>query len=305
MKKKVLSVLVLLAVMCFGFATAASADLIDYPFSKKCEVQEDGSVYLEWKAPDKAVTEYVVMRGTSSTSIKKEVAKLTPDTTEYVDSSVAADKTYCYRIKAVAPKETYYTSVLKVKTPPVFSIYANYTEGKTIDINLGKCPEGVSEVKISRATSATGTYKELGTLNVSEGVFTDETISLYKNYYYKAEATDGTDTYTYTAIGYGQGTDKRNKNMKFYVAWPKGENHYETVKAGDGVGTDTYTLTLTVKYKGKATSKYTYSYNKDALTVTKLKNGKLKVTQKTGKEGNYVILVKKGTSKGTFRFKFG
>lgn len=291
-------------IMCMGFAGTASADCYDCKYDKKCELQENNSVVLEWgeAAPD--ATEYAVMRGTSKTVIKTKLAVFDSSVTEYVDETAAPDKTYYYQIVAKAPYETYYTTPAKIKTNPIFSIYANYTEDKTMDINLDKCPEGVSEVKISRATSASGTYKEVGTLNVAEGVFTDENVSLYKNYYYKAEATDGTKTYTYTAIGYGQGTDKKNKNMKFYVAWPKRDNHYETVKAGDGVGTDTYTLTLTVKYKGKATSKYTYSYNKDALTVTKLKNGKLKVTQKTGKEGDYVILIKKGTSKGTFRFKF-
>ena len=158
----------------------------------KGTVNEDGKPVITWDAVEDAV-KYVVYRSTSSSKSYKEIATITDLT--YVDTSVAAGKTYYYKVMAVGQTskgaQSDYAKVTGKCAQPVAEATLNAKTGKPV-ITWEKV-SGAKKYDVYRATSVDGKYSKIGT--ATKTTYTDSKASVGTTYYYKVVAVGSKTAY--------------------------------------------------------------------------------------------------------------
>ena len=145
-----------------------------------------GKPYLVWPE-DKGAVEFQVYRATS----KKGKFKCIDTVSEYefIDDSASVNKTYYYKVRAVAEdgSKTSYSSVKSAFTKlaaPDVSVAMVASSGK-IKVKWGKV-SGAKEYQVYRAVGANGSWKKVKTTTSSS--YTDSSVKPGNGYYYKVKA---------------------------------------------------------------------------------------------------------------------
>jgi fibronectin type 3 domain-containing protein len=150
-------------------------------------VNANGKPVISWTAVDDAVS-YKVYRATSSSSSKFKTPIVTVTDTTYVDETVAAGKTYYYKVVAVgANSESVMSAYVKLTgkcAAPEISVEVNAESGKPV-LSWEKIT-GAKKYTVYRATSENGKYKSLGT--TTKLTYTDKKATAGTTYYYKVIA---------------------------------------------------------------------------------------------------------------------
>ena len=150
-------------------------------------VNANGKPVITWAAVEDA-TSYKVYRATSSSSSKFKTPIETVTDLSYVDETVAAGKTYYYKVVAVgANSESIMSAYVKLTgkcaTPEIF-VEVNTESGKPV-LSWEKIA-GAKKYTVYRATSENGKYKSLGT--TTKLTYTDTKAAAGTTYYYKVVA---------------------------------------------------------------------------------------------------------------------
>ena len=133
----------------------------------------------------------------------KQIAEVGPDVTTFSDTTVAANKSYKYRVHAFdAGGNSVVTNTVSLKTPVVIapSTLAGAPNGAT-EVDVAWLDNGSDEAgfRIERATGS-GSWKQIAEVGTDVTSFSDTTVVANKSYKYRVRAfnTAGTSAYTNT-----------------------------------------------------------------------------------------------------------
>ena len=158
----------------------------------KTSIDASGKPEIFWQAVEGA-TVYEIYRSTKSS--KGYTLLTTVEATGYTDTSVAAGKTYYYKVVAVgtvskSAESAYIKASGKCATPKI-SVSINETSGKP-EITWEKVTSA-KKYTVYRATSETGKYTKLGT--TTKLTYTDSKASVGTTYFYKIIANASSSSY--------------------------------------------------------------------------------------------------------------
>lgn len=177
------------------------------PTGLKVTPKSTSSVELKWT--DAKVGGYYVYRSTSKTGTYKKVASVL--TNSYTDKGLTKGKTYYYKLVAytsAAGKNilSSYSAVksVTVSAPAPSTISATKTSSGTANIKWGKST-GAAGYQVCMATSSTGTYTVVATVNSASTLSYKKTgLTAGKTYYFKVRSyitVNGTKVYSpYTTV---------------------------------------------------------------------------------------------------------
>ena len=151
-----------------------------------------GKPTFSW-TPVEGAVKYELYRSTKSG--KSYTLLATVEGTSYVDASVAAGKTYYYKLVALGQvgksAETPYVKLTGKCALPEIVVSVNESSGKPV-ITWEKI-SGAKKYTVYRATSETGKYKKLGT--TTKLSYTNSKASVGTTYYYKVIANASSSKY--------------------------------------------------------------------------------------------------------------
>ena len=243
------------------------------------KVASSGAVKISWKKLAYASSYEVLRSTTNKAGSYTKIA--TTSSTSYTDTSAKAGTTYYYKVRAVnsgAPESSYQKILCALAQPSVTA--SNTASNGKIKLTWEKV-SGVKEYKVYRATSKSGTYKEVKTTTGTS--YTDSTASVGKTYYYKVMAihkTSGANSEYSSVVSRGyclaQPTSVKAANTdstgQVKLTWKKvsGAKNYTVYRATSKTGTYT---------KLKTTS--STSYTDSSATVGKTYYYKVTANHKT------------------------
>ncbi|MCR5667061.1 MAG: N-acetylmuramoyl-L-alanine amidase [Eubacterium sp.] len=149
---------------------------------------------------------YIIYRSTKSSSGYKKIAKVTSASTlTYKDSSVSADTTYYYKVKAYkkysgGTNKATASKCVSGKTSSVISITKTQAKSsKKMKLTWSKV-SNATKYEVYRSTSASGTYKKLATVSKSKVSYIDKTATAGTTYYYKVRAKLSSGYTSYSGV---------------------------------------------------------------------------------------------------------
>ena len=159
------------------------------------------SVSLSWSATANA-TGYNIYRATGNGGY--ELITQTPITeTTFIDTSVADETSYSYRITAIKDGNEFAVSdTLKTTTPAINPTIPNgitslFSDGKTILLNWNSI-DGIDGYNVYRATTINGDKIKLNSSLVINNTFIDDSFSVGTNLYYFIQSVRKADVSNYS-----------------------------------------------------------------------------------------------------------
>lgn len=167
------------------------------------------SVKMTWNKISGA-NGYDIYRSTSKTGTYEHIKRISSGSTlSYTDTSLTTGKTYYYKVRAyrtVSGKKVYSTFSGLINAKPVLSKVTGLKAVPTGSEKTGSIKltwskvNGATGYVITRATSKSGTYKTVKTINSGSTLsYTNSGLAFGQSYYYKVQATRG--TYKSSAAG--------------------------------------------------------------------------------------------------------
>jgi fibronectin type 3 domain-containing protein len=174
---------------------------LEAPDNLEVSDYDEDSVSLEWDEVDDA-DGYYIYRSTTKSGTYTKID--TTDDEEYTDEDVSADTTYYYKVKAYEDDSTSsYSSIVKATTeddddldePDDLSVTDVTEDSVTLEWDE---VDDADSYYIYRATSKSGTYTKIDTVDDTE--YTDYDVDEDTSYYYKVKAYNSDTTSDYSSI---------------------------------------------------------------------------------------------------------
>ena len=193
-----------------GSDSSISSGSVSAPGGLTATAASDTQITIKWSSVANA-TYYYIYRATSSSGTYSKVASST--SSSYTDSSLSTDTTYYYKVIALnSSNQSGYSAIVSATTE---------ASGSDLDApdNLTAEAEGDDEIilewdsvedadgyYIYRATSSSGTYSKIDTVDDTE--YTDEDVDADTTYYYKIKAYNDDETSDYSSVVYDTTDDE-------------------------------------------------------------------------------------------------
>lgn len=170
--------------------TKAPSGVPETPQNLAAESMSTSAIKLTWSASNDAAS-YLVWRSTSETGIYSKIA--TVYDTSFTNSNLQANTNYFYKVQASNPSygesndsNVVSSTTLAIPLPPT-NLTASGSASNTISLSWTEAV-GADSYNIYRASSATGTYSQVGTASTSS--FSDTGLLVSTTYYYKVKSNN-------------------------------------------------------------------------------------------------------------------